>query len=219
MFLLIEMSEPRVRVVDYSKLKRALESAVLMDPKLATVIELVGYPSPRIRPAEFVTLLQVIVSQQVSTRAASAINDRLLKLCGGKVTWRKILNRSGDQLRECGLSQNKVDYVRGLAEKIRTKELDLELLKSMDTDSVIAHLVKVRGLGRWSAEIFAMFALGHRDVFPVDDLALQVAVQRYHGLRQKPSPKETARLAEKWSPERSAVALLMWKYYGATTLN
>ena len=189
------------------------------DPGLKRVVASVGHPEPRTRPAEFRTLLQIIASQQVSTRAASAINERLALLCGGKVTWRKILNRSEAQLRDCGLSRSKVEYARGLAEMIRDKELNLDQLAKLNSDMAIEKLVQVRGIGRWSAQIFAMFALNHGDIFPADDLALQIAVQHYHGLSKKPSSVKTEDLALKWSPERTAVALLMWKYYGSTTLD
>lgn len=204
---------------DRSKLERALKRAVVVDPGLSRLIDMVGQPEPRTRPAEFNTLLQVIVSQQVSTSAAAAISGRLTKLCGGNVTWRKVLNRTDTQLRACGLSRSKLDYVKGLAEMIKLKRLDLEHLETLDTDAAIKKLIQVRGIGRWSAEVYAMFALNRGDIFPADDLALQVAVQRYHNLPERPSRVETEKLAYKWSPERSAVALLMWKYYGATTLD
>ena len=102
---------------------------------------------------------------------------------------------------------------------IRDKQLNLDQLASLRSDVAIEKLIQIRGIGRWSAQIFAMFALNHGDIFPSDDLALQVAVQRYHGLSKRPSSSKTEELAQRWSPERTAVALLMWKYYGAATLD
>jgi len=102
---------------------------------------------------------------------------------------------------------------------VARRQLDIDALCELDTESVIDALCTVRGIGRWSAEIYAMFALQRRDVFPAGDLALQVAVQRYARMRSRPDVKQTAALASRWSPHRSCVALLMWKYYGAATLD
>ena len=201
------------------KLKLELRRAVRLDPGLQRLIDQFGVPQPRIRAPGFATLLQIIVSQQLSTKVASTIGQRIEKLCRTPVTHRKILNRSSEQLRQCGLSRQKVEYTRQLAQRIREKTLDLENLQRLDVEAVIGELIKIRGIGRWSAEIYAMFALGHNDIFPANDLALQVAVQRYKKLRARPDEKQTRKISQKWSPHRSGVALLMWKYYGATTLD
>ncbi len=211
-------AEIEITKADRNKLKRELACAAKIDPGLAQVIQQTGMPLPRKRAPDFSTLLQVIVSQQLSTRVASVISQRVEMLCGGVITWRKILNRTDLQLRECGLSWRKVEYAKNLAEMIRTKALVLDHLSQMDAESAITKLVEIRGFGRWSGEIFAMFALNHRDIYPADDLALQIAVQRYLELESKPSGKQTAEIARRWSPHRSAVALLMWKYYGSTTM-
>lgn len=199
--------------------RQELRRAVLLDPGLQRLIDALGCPAPRVREPGFATLLRIIVSQQLSTGVATAIWRRIEKLCRAPVTCRKILNRSGDQLRQCGLSRQKVEYAHGLARMVRQKTLDLEGLTRLDAESAVAELLKVRGVGRWSAEIYAMFALGHNDVFPAGDLALQVAVQRYASLGERPDVTKTAARAKKWSPHRTSVALLMWKYYGSTTLD
>lgn len=204
---------------DKAKLKRACNNAIKIDPRLKEVINACGYPEPRKRSADFATLLQVIISQQLSTKAAAAIGAKVSRECQNTVTWRKILNRSDETLRACGLSARKVEYAKGLAEMFRSKQLDMTELQKMDPDSVIGKLIQIRGFGRWSGEIFSMFALGHPDIYPADDLALQIAVQRYLGLEEKPNGKQTAEIAMRWSPYRSAVSLMMWKYYGAATLS
>jgi DNA-3-methyladenine glycosylase II len=204
---------------DRAILRRELKRAILVDPDLGDLINRIGWPEPRKRLPDFETLLQIIVSQQLSTHVSAVISGRLKKLCGGRVTWRKILNRSDDQLRQCGLSWRKVEYAQNLAEMIRLKKLDLDLLARMDAETVVRQLVEIRGFGRWSGEIFAMFALGHKDIFPADDLALQVAIQQYLELRSKPNGKQVVEIAKRWSPHRSAVALLMWKFYGSTTMD
>ncbi len=200
-------------------LKQELQRAVRLDPGLQRLLDALGYPEPRIREPGIATLLRIIVSQQLSTGVAAAIWQRLEKLCRAPVTHRKILNRSDAQLRACGLSRQKVEYIVGLARMVRQKDLDIDAIGRLDAEDAIAELIKIRGIGRWSAEIYAMFALGHADIFPSGDLALQVAVQRYANLIVRPDAKTTAVMAKKWSPYQTSVALLMWKYYGATTLD
>ncbi len=172
-----------------------------------------GYPEPRVREPGFVALLQIILSQQLSTKAALAIERKLQHRCGGTITWRKTLDLGETGLIECGLSRRKIEYVLGLAERIRRGELDLQRIGSLDTEGVLKELITVRGLGRWSGQIYALLALRHPDIFPEDDLGLQRALQRYRDLPNKPSRQQTAAIAERWSPHRSAVALLMWKFY------
>ncbi|MGR3984015.1 MAG: DNA-3-methyladenine glycosylase 2 family protein [Gammaproteobacteria bacterium] len=201
------------------KLKRELELAARLDPGLRKLTAALGCPAPRARPPGFETLLRIIVSQQLSTGVAAAIWRRLEKSCRGRITHRKIRNRSDAQLRGYGLSGQKADYARNLARMVAEREVDFDALAGLEAEAAIAKLVTVRGIGRWSAEIYAMFALGHADIFPAGDLALQVAVGRYASLPERPGAKQTAALAERWSPHRSSVALLMWKYYGAATLD
>ena len=195
-----------------------LRLACERDPSLKSLIKKIGHPEPRIRSASFGTLLDIIVSQQLSTKAAAAISKRLSGSCNGEITWRKILNRSDVQLKECGLSVQKVSYAKSLAMMLKNKELDLEELQRMDTDEVIATLMQIRGLGRWSAEIYAMFALKHRDIYPAGDLALRIALGRHFNLEDQPDEQTTREMSELWRPHRSAVSLLMWKFYGSTTL-
>ncbi len=102
---------------------------------------------------------------------------------------------------------------------VLAKDLILEGMETLTDSGVILELTKIKGMGRWSAEIYAMFALGRADIFPANDLALQTAVQRYQKLCSRPDEKQTRNLSEKWSPHRTSVALLMWKYYGSATLD
>ncbi|MGI9310760.1 MAG: DNA-3-methyladenine glycosylase family protein [bacterium] len=201
------------------KLRRELNRAAKIDPRLRDLLARIGYPPPRTRPPGFQTLLRIIVSQQLSTAAAATIWSRIETLCRRRITHRTILNRDRAQLRECGLSRQKVDYAHGLARMVAHKKIDLDAIGELDSESAIAELIAIRGIGRWSAEIYAMFALGHDDVFPAGDLALQVAVQHYASLRARPDAKRTAQIARRWSPHRSSVSLLMWRYYGAATLD
>ena len=199
--------------------KSELNRALAVDPGLSTVVDACGYPVARRRNANFATLAQIINAQQLSTRSAAAIWDRLASSCRGEVTCRKVLNRGQDGLISCGLSRQKSQYLLSLADEIKRGDLVLGDLPVMADTDLINRLMQLKGIGQWSAEIFAMFALGRRDVFPAGDLALQVAVQRYAGFDTRPAASEVAQFARRWSPHRSSVALLMWKYYGATTLD
>ncbi len=196
-----------------------LDAAASLDPKIRSIIDDLGYPEPRSRVHGFETMLRIIVSQQLSTRVAAVIWDRVETLCDNDVTAQAVLILSEEALRECGLSWQKVSYAKGLAERIDSGILSPEALAKMPTDEAISALTEIKGYGVWSAEIYTMFALGRADIFPAGDLALQIAVQRLEALPEKPSEKLTREIALRWSPYQSAVAVLMWHYYGATTLS
>ena len=212
------MRAPLPKIKHYNP-KSELNRVLALDPELSGVLDACGYPAARRRKADFATLAQIINAQQLSTQSAAAIWDRLASSCKGEVTCRKILNRGQAGLLSCGLSRQKSQYLLCLADEIMRGEFVLEDLPGMADTDLVNRLMQLKGIGQWSAEIFAMFALGRRDVFPAGDLALQVAVQRYAGFGSRPAAKEVAQFAQRWSPHRSSVALLMWKYYGATTLD
>ena len=196
-----------------------LDAAANQDSRLRDILDRYGYPEPRQRSNSFETMLRIIVSQQLSTRVASVIWERLAALCTPEVAPQAILALDPEALRSCGLSRQKVDYARTLADRIHSGQLTPELLEEMPLDKALDELTQIRGYGRWSAEIYAMFALGHPDIFPAGDLALQVAIQRLESMRDKPNEKQARDLAQRWSPYQSAVAVLMWHYYGAATLD
>lgn len=205
------------------KLQKALEEELIqagrLDTNIAKVIKDLGYPKPRQRENNFATLLQIIVSQQLSTQSAAAILGRLTALLKQNVTPDNLLLHADQELRDCGLSWKKVEYAKALATQIQNKEIDLERLALLELEEIIKVLTKIKGFGRWSAEIYAMFSLQHPDIYPAGDLALQIAVQRLKGLKQRPSEKQTREIAAQWSPHQSAVSLLMWHYYGSATLD
>ena len=186
---------------------------------LAAIIDQYGVPEPRFRPHGFETLMRIIVSQQLSTKVAAVIWSRVAELCKDEVNAERVLATEDDALRACGLSWRKVEYSNTLAEQCISGELDIAELAKMDTDAVIARLIQIKGFGRWSAGIYAMFALRHGDIFPAGDLALQVGLQRLFGLEAKPTEVETRELASRWSPYQSSVALMIWRYYGAATMD
>jgi DNA-3-methyladenine glycosylase II len=202
-----------------SELNQALGKAAELDSDLALIISQIGYPAPRERENSFATLMQIIVSQQLSTKAAAAIWGRVATLFPAKVNAGEVLELDDQVLRDCGLSWRKVEYAKALATQIKTKELVLDHLATQDIETIVTNLVKIKGFGRWSAEIYAIFALGHPDVFPAADLALQIAAGKIKGFTGRPTEKQTREIAAQWSPHQSAVSLLLWHYYGSTTLD
>ena len=204
-------------MVTARKIKRHLDNIAQVDADVRQALLQVGYPAPRIRAKGYETLLSIIVGQQISTQAANAIMRRLRDRLP-ELTALSILGLSTDQLREAGLSARKVEYAQGLARAISENRFNPEDLTGMDDAQAIAEISALRGLGVWSAQIYLMFSLQREDVFPRDDLALQVALQRLRKLSDRPTPKLAEQQVELWSPWRSAGSLFLWHYYrGAPT--
>jgi DNA-3-methyladenine glycosylase II len=177
----------------------------------------IGPPPPRHRPASFATLMDVIIAQQVSTATARAISGRLAERMshpnGGRVT-PAAFNALGDaDLRAVGFSRQKMLYGRDLAAAFLEGRVSLPKLRRMDDEAAIASLSSVKGIGRWSAEVFLLFSLKRPDVMPAQDLALMVAAQRLKNLRSRPDPKKLLKIAEPWRPFRSYGARMLWHYY------
>lgn len=193
-------------------LQRHLKQLAGKDDDVASALAQVGMPPPRVRPAGFETFLSTIVSQQISTAAAKAIWGRVIALMPA-VNATEFLSLSPQALRTAGLSARKVEYARGLAQAVCDGSFSPEILAQMDDESAIAAITALRGFGRWSAEIYLMFSLRRKDVFPADDLALQMALQRLKGMDNRPSPKQARELTAHWSPYRSAGSLFLWHYY------
>ena len=199
------------------RLKRHIDALAKVDPDVGLAVKEVGYPLPRVRPAGFETFLSVIVSQQISVGAARAIFARVAEAMG-EMSAQALLECGAETLRAAGLSSRKVEYAVGMAEMIVAGNFEPNDLEEMDDETAISEIVAVRGFGRWSAEIYLMFSLGRSDVFPADDLALQVALQRLKKMEERPTAKEARALTEHWSPRRSAGSLFLWHYHkGAPT--
>ena len=190
----------------------ALAELARIDSDVARALESVGLPEPRIRPQGFETLLSTIVSQQISTQAAKAIMGRVRALLP-QPSAAAILALEDKTLREAGLSFRKIEYAKGLAQALESGRLNIAALAAASNEEAIETIMSLRGFGRWSAEIYLIFSLQREDVFPADDLALQVALGRLKNLDQKPTPKQASILIEHWSPWRSAGSLFLWHYY------
>lgn len=200
-------------------LARAINRLATIDPDVAEAVERIGYPIPRLRAPGFETLLRIIVSQQVSTKSAAAIWGRVVEAAGSDVTPSSFLALDDGACRSIGLSGRKTDYGRGLAKALHEGTLDLDRLAQLHQEEAIAELCKLKGFGRWSAEIYLLFALSRTDSWPADDLALQVGMQRLKGLEQRPGRKTMDQLAEPWRPLRGCGAIFLWHVYGAATLD
>jgi DNA-3-methyladenine glycosylase II len=171
------------------------------------------------RPTDhYGTLVRSIVGQQLSTRAASAIYARLIERFGGHPpTPEEVLADDPEELRvAAGLSHAKVRYLRSLAEHILDGSLELDRLNELPDDEVIAALVKVKGIGEWSAHIFLMFHLHRPDVLPVGDLGIRRAVMIRYGLPALPKPAELTEIGERWRPHRTLASLYLWRSLHAT---
>jgi DNA-3-methyladenine glycosylase II len=178
-------------------------------PRMAHALERTGPLPLRRRPDGFAQLLSAIVSQQVSVASASAIWGRLE--AAGVTSPAAILARTDEDLRALGLSRQKARYARALAEAA----IDFEALRGAPTEAVVRELTAVKGIGVWTAEIYAMFSLGHADVFAPGDLALQEAARLLYDLPERPKERALRAQAEAWSPWRSVAARVLWAYYHA----
>ena len=183
----------------------------------AEVLERHGKPEPRSSEPGATTLLRTIVGQQVSVAAARSMWNKLEAAFGSPPELAKLLKASDEELRAAGMSRQKAGYIRSLAELVLSGELDLDGLPD-DDEEAIAHLVKIKGIGRWSAEIYLLFAEGREDVWPAGDLAVQIEIGRLLGLPDKPSEKQLRELAEAWRPHRGAAAVLAWHSYNSAVL-
>ena len=163
-------------------------------------------------------LIHAIISQQLSTRAAATIEGRFRALYGGVPTPSQVAATPDAQLRAVGLSGQKVRYLRDLCRRVEDGSLPLTRLGVMSDDEVVAVLTEVKGIGRWTAEMFLMFRLHRPDVLPVDDLGIVKAVQRAYRLRKTPTPERLTRLGESWRPYRSVACWYLWASLDNTPL-
>ena len=193
-------------------LKTALDALTKIEPRFGPVITKMGYPEPRKRDPGYATLLRTIVGQQVSVAAAASVWNKLEVLLGAGCAPDILLAQDYDALRACGMSRQKQGYARSLAELVISGGLPLDALP-IDDEEAIAYLTRVKGIGRWSAEIYLLFAEGRGDIWPAGDLAVQEAVGRLMGLSERPSEKATREIAEAWRPHRGAAAIFTWHIY------
>jgi DNA-3-methyladenine glycosylase II len=180
---------------------------------LRDLIRRIGPCTLQHNPDHFSVLVRSIISQQISTRAALAIGGRLVTALG-RLTPRTILGASDDTLRQAGLSANKARSLRDLAEKCRNRAIPLRRLAELPDDEVVARLIPVHGIGRWTAEMFLIFSLGRLDVLPVADFGLRAGVRNHYKLPDLPGKDELIELGEPWRPYRSIATWFFWRSLG-----
>ena len=204
------MTEKTVTVTART-LPLALAELGARDPDMALARARAGKPPLRRRKAGFAALLRIILAQQVSVASARAIFARLDQ-AADPLTPETFLALDDAALRAIGFSRQKIGYGRGLAQDVAAGRLDLERLKRLDDEAAIESLSAVKGIGRWTAEIYLMSALGRPDIWPAGDLGLAQAVQLLKGLEERPDPKGMVEIGEAWRPWRSVAGLLLWHY-------
>ncbi len=202
--------------------RRALAAT---DPTMAALVERVGKIDLETRlarrseeapPDAYGALLRAIVGQQLSTKAARTIYGRVLEIFGGKPpSPQQLLDAKEADLRGAGLSGRKVEYVQDLARHVLSGELELDRLGELEDEAVIEEIVAVRGLGRWTAEMFLIFHLQRPDVLSGGDLGIRKAIQIEYGLVEMPTPQAVVEMSERWSPHRSLASLYLWESLAA----
>ncbi|MFC7498796.1 DNA-3-methyladenine glycosylase family protein [Enterovirga sp. GCM10030262] len=198
-------------------LRASLDELARREPLFAAALADAGYPEPRTSAPGYITLLRTIVGQQVSIKAAASMWAKLQSLVGETPDPASILAASDETLRAAGLSRQKASYARSLAEEVVSGRLDLHNLAESD-EAAIAELVRVKGIGRWSAEVYLLFAEGREDVWPAGDLVVQIQVGRLLNLPEKPGERRVRELAEAWRPHRGALAIFTWHHYKTSVI-
>lgn len=197
---------------DYAGARRAL---MRRDPVLAAIIRRHGpcaLGDARDRFDHFAMLVRAIVFQQLSTKAATTIHDRLLlSMPGGGASPEALARLSDEQFRTAGISRQKAAYLRDLGLKVTTGVVALDAVDAMSDEEVITALTQVKGIGRWTAEMFLIFRLQRPDILPLGDLGIVTAIQKAYGLRKKPTPKRMQKLGEAWRPYRSVASWYLWR--------
>lgn len=195
------------------QLRKGIDAVAGRDSNVSRLVAQLGYPEPRHRPTGYNALLRTLIAQQISVKAAQSIYAKTEAALGNMDDPAVVLAASDETMRACGLSRQKIDYARSLAHAVATGHLDFEALKTMPDEEAIAVLSSVKGFGRWSGEIYLLFAEGREDVWPADDIALQEGVRRIMGLPERPKAKALRQLVEPWSPHRGAMAIFCWHVY------
>jgi DNA-3-methyladenine glycosylase II len=190
----------------------AIQYLCKVDSNLERIIKIVGKYSINIRNDPFQSLVESIIYQQLSGKAANAIYNRFINYYNNKqITPTLILNSPKDNLKKVGLSNRKIDYLKDLALHVYDGRINLEELPKMNDEEIINKLVNVKGIGRWTSEMFLIFSLGRQDILPVTDLGVRKAIQKVYSLSELPKPNIMIEIAKPWRPYRSIATWYLWK--------
>ncbi len=182
------------------------------DPKFAKIIMQVGDYNVKITKNRYQSLVEAIISQQLSGSAANSIIKKFRKLYKSKFPKpRDVIKTSDSKLRTTGLSKMKIVYIKELSKKIESKELNMRKISTQSDEQVIEVLTDVKGIGRWTAEMFLIFSLGRLDILPVGDLGLKKGIQSMYSLKELPEKEQIEQLAESWKPYRTVATWYLWK--------
>jgi len=182
------------------------------DPKLAKIINQVGDYNVKITKNRYQSLVEAIIAQQLSGSAAESILKKFKKLSKSKFPKPfEVIKIPDSKIRSVGLSKMKIMYIKDLSKKIQTKQLNMRKISTKSDEYVVEHLTNVKGIGRWTAEMFLIFSLGRLDVLPVGDLGLKKGIQLMYSLKELPNEKEIERIAESWRPYRTVATWYLWK--------
>ncbi len=182
------------------------------DSVLAPVIAKVGIIKPRLSENYFIELVESVVSQQLSVKAADTIFGRLKALSPDpELTAEAVLKMDPQKMRSAGLSWSKVSYIKNIAEYVLSSEKVFEKFDEMTDEEIITELMKIKGVGKWTAEMFLIFTMGRPDIFSYGDLGLKRAIQKLYGLKVEPTRKELERISGQWRPYRSIASRYLWK--------
>ena len=182
------------------------------DRKLAKVIKRVGNFEIRVTKNKYESLVEAIITQQLSGSAAKSISTKFRALYTTRFPKPiDVLTTPNSKLRKTGLSKMKVEYIKEISKKIESKELRLQKLPKLSDEEVVIELTKIRGIGRWTAEMFLIFTLGRMDVLPVGDLGLKKGIKKLHSMQELPTDEEMEKIAKKWRPYRTVATWYLWK--------
>jgi DNA-3-methyladenine glycosylase II len=204
------MAEPKL--FDKKTLRKASAHLRKSDRTMAKIIKSVGNIDPEWGTRDpYEAIVRSFIFQQISGSAGASIIKKFMAIYGGRLpTPREFLKTPEKMVRAAGISPQKYSYLKDFCQRLEGRQLDLHSLADLPDEEVIAVLDDVRGIGRWTAEMFLMFSLGRTDVFAMDDIGLQNAVARAYGLRKKPSRERLAEMSKKWVPYRSVASLYLW---------
>jgi len=208
------MTDTDFRIFDEASLAHAVSCLRMADSGvIESMIAAAGYPPLRRGQAGLDGLIRIVIAQQVSTASANAIHNRFVERFANAHA-EHLATATDDDFRSCGLSMPKIRTLRHLSSAVAGQTLDIDALAHMDSEDVRKALTAVKGIGPWTADIYLLFCLGHPDVWPAGDLALQEGVRMALNLRKRPDAPRLEKISRRWKPWRAAAARIIWAYYG-----